>query len=63
MSFLTIRQTAKQPECPVTEFRLRCMVAEGKVPGVRVGNRFLVDLDALVKLLRAEALSNVEGAK
>ena len=51
----TVRKTAAMPECPFTEHRLRLMVAEGTCPGVRVGNRFLVNLDALIELVNAES--------
>ena len=48
-TFKTIRQTAATGI--LTEHRLRLMVAQGICPGIRTGNRFLVNVDALVELL------------
>ena len=48
-TFKTIRQTAALGI--LTEHRLRLMVAQGVCPGIRTGNRFLVNVDALVELL------------
>lgn len=49
--FLTIRQTAATGI--LNEHRLRIMVAQGICPGIKTGNRFLVNYDALVNLLNA----------
>lgn len=48
-TFKTIRQTAATGI--LTEHRLRLMVAQGNCPGIRTGNRFLVNIDALAELL------------
>ena len=48
-TFKTIRQTAATGI--LTEHRLRLMVAQGICPGIRTGNSFLVNVDALVELL------------
>lgn len=48
-TFKTIRQTAATGL--LTEHRLRLMVAQGTCPGIRTGNRFLVNVDALAELL------------
>ncbi len=50
MRLLTIRQTAATGILP--ENRLRTMQREGKLPGFIAGNRFLVDVEQLEKLLR-----------
>jgi len=55
--FITIRQAAATGL--ITEHRLRIMVAEGKCPGIRTGNRFLVNLDALAELLDSESRSHL----
>lgn len=59
--FVTIRQAAATGL--LSEHRLRIMVAEGKCPGIRSGNRFLVNLDALAELLDSESQSNCEVAE
>lgn len=51
--FKTIRQTAATGI--LTEHRLRLMVAQGTCPGIRTGNRFLVNLEALIEQLDAES--------
>ena len=47
--FKTIRQTAATGI--LSEHRLRLLVAEGKCPGIRTGNRFLVNVPALAEML------------
>lgn len=47
--FKTIRQTAALGV--LTEHRLRLMVAEGRCPGIYTGNRFLINVDALIEQL------------
>ena len=49
MTFKTIRQTAALNI--LSEYRLRLMVAQGTCPGIRSGNRFLVNVNALVEML------------
>lgn len=51
--FKTIRQTAAMGI--LSEHRLRLMVAEGKCPGIRTGNRFLVNVTALAEMLDRES--------
>ncbi len=53
MRFLTIRQAAKNGI--MSEHFLRLLVAQGRCPGVYSGNRFLVNVDALVEQLEAES--------
>ena len=50
----TIRQTAALG-FGLTEHRLRLMVAAGTCPGIRVGNRFLINTEALAEMLDAES--------
>ena len=52
-TFKTIRQTAATGI--LSEHRLRLMVASGTCPGIRTGNRFLVNIDALAELLDEES--------
>ena len=49
--FKTIRQTAATGILP--EHRLRLMQKQGSLPGIQVGDRFLVNVDLLVELLNA----------
>lgn len=51
--FKTIRQTAATGLLP--EHRIRILVAEGRCPGIMSGNRFLVNVSALVEMLDAES--------
>ena len=39
------------------------LIAQGRIPGVRIGNRFLIDHAALVEQVRAESLANAGGAE
>lgn len=57
-TFKTIRQAAATGI--LTEHRLRLMVAEGTCPGIRTGNRFMVNLDALAEMLDRESRKGVE---
>lgn len=57
----TVRSEAKNPDCPYTEHRLRKMIAEGSCPGVRVGNRFMVNHDALVEMVNSQCVANVRA--
>ena len=50
-SFKTIRETAKTGI--LSEYTLRLMAAQGSLPGFYVGNRFMVNVDALVEQLSA----------
>lgn len=51
--FKTIRQTAETGL--VSEHHLRQLVAQGKCPGIRSGNRFLVNVAALCEMLDTES--------
>ena len=51
--FKTIRQTAALGILP--EYRLRIMAAQGNCPGIKSGNRYLVNVNALVEQLEAES--------
>ena len=56
--FKTIRQTAATGL--LSEHRLRIMVADGTCPGFYVGNRFLVNVPALVEQLNKKSLECVK---
>lgn len=56
--FKTIRQTAAMGILP--EHRLRVMVAEGSCPGIRTGNRFLINVTALSEQLERQSRKKQE---
>lgn len=58
MEFKTIRQTAATGI--LSEHRLRLMVAAGTCPGIKTGNRFLINVSALSEMLDAESRRAVE---
>ena len=51
--FSTISAAAK--ERGLSEYRLRLWVKQGLIPGVRCGNRFMIDLDRFDAWLDQEA--------
>lgn len=52
--FLTIRQTAALGV--ISQHHLRLMVAQGRCPGIRVGNRFMVNVPLLMEQLERDSL-------
>ena len=40
------------PECAFTKTALRRLVVSGQFPSVRIGTKYLIDLDALADFLR-----------
>lgn len=61
--FLTIRQAAADPRCPLREGTLRAMVKRQEVPGFYSGSRFWINLDALLEILAARSRANVKPAE
>lgn len=57
--FQTIRQTAKLGI--LSEYNLRLRLAQGRLPGVYAGNRFMVNLPLLEKQLDAESAAQAGG--
>lgn len=55
--FKTVRQTAALRI--ISERNLRERIARGKCPGIKVGNRFMVNVDALLEMLDKESLKAV----
>lgn len=53
MKFLTIRKTAATGI--MSEHYLRLLVAQGKCPGIKSGNRFLINVEVLTEQLEAES--------
>lgn len=58
-TFKTIRQTAALQILP--EHRLRLMQKQGLLPGIQAGNRFMVNVDALVAQLNAMSTVSVRS--
>ncbi len=61
VEFKTIRQTAAIGI--LNEHRIRVLVAEGRCPGMRTGNRFMVNVTALTKLLEDESCATLNQLK
>ena len=59
MKFLTIRQTAALGI--MSEHYLRQLVAQGKCPGIKSGNRFLVNVEVLAEQLDSESRKAVNA--
>jgi len=60
-TFKTIRQTAATGI--LSEHRLRILVAKGECPGIKTGNRFLVNNEALAEMLETlskQAVKNID---
>ena len=54
--FLRIREIAKMGI--LSEYRLRALQHEGRLPGIFAGGTYLVDVELLQEVLRAESLKN-----
>lgn len=55
----SIRDTAKMfkemdPNTEITENTLRKMIAEGTIPVLKTGNKFLINVDLLIKMCYGE---------
>ena len=59
--FLTIRQTAATGI--LSEHHLRMMEKQGRLPGVRSGNRFLVNTTLLIEQLDQESRDQAQRYK
>lgn len=57
-NFATIRETAAMGF--ITQHHLRLRVKQGKCPGYYAGNRFMVNVDALIELLEEESRGNAK---
>ena len=57
--FLTIRQVARTGL--ISEYFLRALEAEGRLPGIYAGNRKLVNVPLLVEQLNRESAANARG--
>lgn len=58
-TFKTIRQTAATGI--LSEHHLRILVAKGECPGIKTGNRFLINNEALSEMLEAQSKQAVKN--
>lgn len=58
-TFKTIRQVAALGI--LSENHVRALVAQGKCPGIKTGNRFMVNVDALAEYLDEESRKAVKA--
>lgn len=56
--FMTIRETARTGI--LSEYHLRILEKQGRLPGVRSGNRFKVNIGLLVEQLNRESAVEVQ---
>jgi excisionase family DNA binding protein len=42
------------PETEITEYTLRKMISEGTIPYIKTGNKFLINVDLLIKMFYGE---------
>lgn len=59
--FKTVRQTAATGL--ISEHYIRQLIACGRCPGIRSGNRFLVNIEALTEMLDLESRNKAEVVK
>lgn len=57
--FMSIREAAKRPEIPYSEYMLRKMVHQGKIPGIYSGKKFLVNGALLLQMIDAQCAAEV----
>lgn len=52
--YYTPRPLSKLPECPLSEFMIRKLVSEGKIPHIKVSDRkYLIEYATFVKWLES----------
>lgn len=59
--FLTIRQAAADPRCPLREGTLRAMSKRQELPGFYSGNRFWLNFDELLETLTERSRANMKA--
>lgn len=57
-NYPTIRQAARRG--PLSEYYLRLMLAQGKLPGFRVGSHYRVNYPQLMAMLDAQSVTGKE---
>ncbi len=60
-TMLTIRETARTGILP--EYALRTLVKQGKIPGIQVGTKFLVNYDRLCDWLNQSCGTTQSGGE
>ena len=59
----SIKDTAKyfrenDPNTEITEFTLRKMISEGTIPAIKTGNKYLINLDAVLERFGADQVNS-----
>lgn len=59
----SIRDTAKyfrenDPDTEITEFTLRKMISEGTIPAIKTGNKYLINLDAVLERFGSDQVNS-----
>lgn len=54
----TVSETVK--ECGLSENMLRNWIKQGKCPGIRNGNRFLINVDMLEQMIQHDSMESVK---
>lgn len=58
--YVTIKQAAADPTCPIHEGTLRRLVKNGEVPGFYSGNRFWLDFAGLLEVVAQKTRPSVK---
>ena len=60
MCYPTIREFAKDPACPVSEYALRGMVKRNENPGFVSGNRFRINKEATLAMFQHLSMERLQ---
>ena len=52
--YYSIRELAKEKDCPLSQYMIRKLIDEGKLPHVSVGRKYLIDKQAVAEWLNAQ---------
>lgn len=52
--YLTVRELAKDADCPLSEYMIRRLIDEGKLPHIKAGHKYLIDRVAFVEWLQSQ---------
>lgn len=65
MKYRSVRETAKilkemDPGTELTEYTLRKMIAEGTIPVIKTGVKFLIDVDFIIDMFGSATTGNLK---
>lgn len=63
MRIATVKKAVAMPDVPLTESALRGMIKRKECPGWYTGNRFNVNVDALLAMLEQKSMETVNGGR